>query len=135
MIDIESCFGQAQRFELFTGNKSRNLFQHVKQLVRRGQSMKVEALKQRLNRNRPMTSVTIRMPEDVVEDLKKVAPLLGFSGYQPLIRAYIGQGLRVDLERFESETVTALVASLKRRGVSDAVIDEALNEVLRAESC
>jgi hypothetical protein len=97
--------------------------------------MKIETLKQRLNRNRPMTSVTIRMPEDVVEDLKKVAPLLGFSGYQPLIRAYIGQGLRVDLERFESETVIALVASLKRRGVSDAVIDEALNEVIRANSC
>lgn len=97
--------------------------------------MKVEALKQPLDRNRPMTSVTIRMPEDVVEDLKKVAPLLGFSGYQPLIRAYIGQGLRVDLERFESDTVTALVASLKRRGVSDAVIDEALNVMLRAESC
>ena len=97
--------------------------------------MKVEALKQRLDLNRPMTSVTIRMPEDVVGDLKKVAPLLGFSGYQPLMRAYIGQGLRVDLERFESETVTALVASLKRRGDSDAVIDEALNEVLRAESC
>jgi hypothetical protein len=60
--------------------------------------------------------------------------LLGFSGYQPLIRAYIGQCLRVDLERFESETVTALVASLKRRGVSDTVIDEALREVAHAES-
>jgi hypothetical protein len=96
--------------------------------------MKLEALKQRLDRNRPMTSVTLRIPEDVVEDLKKVAPLLGFSGYQPLIRAYIGQGLRVDLERFESDTVTALVASLKRRGVSDAVIEEALNEVIHTES-
>jgi phosphoribosylformylglycinamidine (FGAM) synthase PurS component len=96
--------------------------------------MKLEALKQRLDRNCPMTSVTLRIPEDVVEDLKKVAPLLGFSGYQPLIRAYIGQGLRVDLERFESETVTALVASLKRRGVSNTVIEEALNEVIRAES-
>jgi hypothetical protein len=74
------------------------------------------------------------MPEDVVEDLKKVAPLLGFSGYQPLMRAYIGQGLRVNLERFESETVTALIASLKRRGISDAVIDEALNEVVHPES-
>jgi hypothetical protein len=94
--------------------------------------MKVETLKQRLDRDRPMSSVTIRMPEDVIEDLKRVAPLLGFSGYQPLIRAYIGQGLRVDLERFESETVTALVASLKRRGVSDVVIDEALNEVAHA---
>ena len=96
--------------------------------------MKLEALKQRLDRNRPMTSVTIRMPEDVVEDLKKVAPLLGFSGYQPLIRAYVGQGLRVDLERFESETVSALVASLKRRGVSDAVIEESLSEVAHATS-
>jgi hypothetical protein len=81
-----------------------------------------------------MTSVTLRIPEDVVEDLKKVAPLLGFSGYQPLICAYIGQGLRVDLERFECETVTALVASLKRRGVSDAVIEEALSEVIHAKS-
>jgi hypothetical protein len=96
--------------------------------------MKIEALKQRLERDRPMTSVTIRMPEDVVKDLKKVAPLLGFSGYQPLIRAYIGQCLRIDLERFESETVTALVASLKRQGVSDTVIDAALSEVVHAES-
>jgi hypothetical protein len=96
--------------------------------------MKLKTLKQRLERNRPMTSVTLRMPEDVVEDLKKVAPLLGFSGYQPLMRAYIGQGLRVDLERFESETVTALIASLKRRGVSDALIDEALSEVVHPES-
>jgi hypothetical protein len=45
---------------------------------------------------------------------------------------YIGQGLRVDLERFESEAVTALVASLKRRGVSEAAIDETLSEVVHA---
>ncbi|RUT05107.1 hypothetical protein DSM106972_039280 [Dulcicalothrix desertica PCC 7102] len=94
--------------------------------------MKIEALKKRLDRNRPMTSVTIRIPEDVIEDLKRLAPLLGFSGYQPLIRAYIGQGLRADLERFESETVTALIASLKRRGVSDEIIHEALNEVVHS---
>ena len=96
--------------------------------------MKFEVLKQRLDRNRPMTSVTIRMPEDVVEDLKKIAPLLGFFGYQPLIRAYIGQCLRVDLERCESATVTALVASLKRRGVSDTTIEAALKEVIQVES-
>jgi predicted DNA binding CopG/RHH family protein len=104
------------------------------ELARRDYSMKMETLNKRLDRNRPMTSVTIRMPEDVIEDLKKVAPLLGFSGYQPLIRAYIGQGLRVDLERFESETVNALIESLKRRGVSEAVIDEALDEVAHAAS-
>ena len=46
-----------------------------------------------------------------------------------MIRAYIGQGLRADLERFESDTVSALIASLKRRGVSDELIPEALSEV------
>jgi hypothetical protein len=93
--------------------------------------MKIEQLKKRLKRNRPMTSVTINIPEDVVEDLKRIAPLLGFSDYQPLIRAYIGQGLRQDLERFKSETVNALIASLKRRGVSEQVIDEALKDVVK----
>ena len=44
------------------------------------------------------------MPEDVIEDLKRIAPLLGFSGYQPLVRAYIGQGLRADLERLDGDT-------------------------------
>ena len=77
-----------------------------------------------------MTTVTMRLPEDVVEDLKRVAPLLGFLGYQPLARAYIGQGLRADLERLENDTVSALVESLKRQGVSDEVLQEALREVM-----
>jgi hypothetical protein len=92
--------------------------------------MKLETLKKRLNKNRSMTTVTMRLPEDVVEDLKRVAPLLGFSGYQPLARAYIGQGLRADLERLENDTVSALVESLKRHGVSDEVLQEALSEVI-----
>jgi hypothetical protein len=90
--------------------------------------MKFEQLKTRLDRNRPMTTVSIRFPLDVIEDLKRVAPLRGFSGYQPLVRAYVGQGLRIDLERLENDIVAALVKSLKRRGVSDEVINEALNE-------
>ncbi|MEH2068621.1 MAG: hypothetical protein V7K47_10750 [Nostoc sp.] len=93
--------------------------------------MKAEVLKKRLDKNRPMTTITIRIPEDVVEDLKRVAPLLGFSGYQPLIRAYIGQGLRADLERLEGDTVSTLIASLKRRGVSDDIIREALSEATK----
>lgn len=90
--------------------------------------MKIEKLKNRLNRNRPITPVTIRMPEDVVDDLKRIAPLLGFSGYQPLIRAYVGHGLRQDLERLDDDTVSTLVSGLKRRGVSDKIIREALAE-------
>ncbi|MBD2392390.1 MULTISPECIES: hypothetical protein [Aphanizomenon] len=92
--------------------------------------MKIETLKQRLDKNRPMITVTLRMPEDVVEELKQLAPILGFSGYQPLIRAYIGQGMRADLEKLENNTVNALIASLKRHGVSDDVIHEALTEIV-----
>ena len=93
--------------------------------------MKMDKLKKRLEKDRTMISVTLRMPEDVVEDLKRIAPLLGFSGYQPLIRAYIGQGLRKDLERLDSDTISGLVAGLKKRGVSAAVIEEALAEIAR----
>ena len=96
--------------------------------------MSIEQLKRRLDRNRPMTSVTIRMPEDVVEDLKRIAPILGFSGYQPLIRAYVGQGLRQDLDRLENDVVAALISGLKKRGVSESVIEEALAEVVHGET-
>lgn len=106
------------------------LFQPAGLPEARKTSMKAETLKKRLNRDRPMSSVTIRMPEDVIDDLKRVAPLLGFSGYQPLIRAYVGQCLRRDLEMLDSDAVSALVSSLKRHGVSDSVIEEALSEVV-----
>ena len=46
-----------------------------------------------------MITISMRIPKDVIDDLKRVAPLRGFSGYQPLMRAYVGQGLRADLER------------------------------------
>ena len=91
--------------------------------------MKFEQLKKRLDKQRPMTTISMRFPVDVLDDLKRVAPLLGFSGYQPLIRAYVGQGLRTDLEQLEKDPVTALVESLKRHGVSEAVLQEALAEV------
>ena len=81
-----------------------------------------------LRRDRPMTSVTLRMPLDVLEDLKRIAPILGHSGYQPLIRAYVGRGLRVDLERLESSEVEALIASLRRRGVDEDLLAKAMAE-------
>ncbi|MBR8831056.1 MAG: hypothetical protein N5P05_003761 [Chroococcopsis gigantea SAG 12.99] len=96
--------------------------------------MKIEVLKKRLDKNRPMTIITIRIPEDVIEDLKRVAPLLGFSGYQPLARAYIGQGLRLDLERLEKDKVSLLIDSLKRLGVNEEIIENALAEINRGET-
>ena len=76
-----------------------------------------------------MTSVTIRIPKDVIEDLKGIAPQLGFSGYQPLIRAYIGQGLRQDLVKLEGQlNVEKFINSLRKHGVDKATIEEAISE-------
>lgn len=83
-----------------------------------------ERIERRLRRDRPMTTISIRIPEDVIEDLKEVAPVLGFTGYQPLIRAYIGQGLRKDLAKLESDPMQAVAASLRRHGLSEEVIAE-----------
>ena len=93
--------------------------------------MKLEQLRKRLDKQRPMTTISMRFPVDVLDDLKRVAPLRGFSGYQPLIQAYVGQGLRADLEQLEKDPVTALVESLKRHGVSEAVLQEALAEMVQ----
>ncbi len=54
---------------------------------------------------------------------------MGFSGYQPLIRAYIGQGLREDLEGLEGDNLSAFIESLKRRGVSEEIVNEALQDI------
>lgn len=89
--------------------------------------MNMDKLRQRLDKNRPMITVSIRFPQDVIDDLKQIAPVLGFSGYQPLIRAYVGQGLREDLERLD-DTVYTLIESLKKRGVSEDVLQSALAE-------
>jgi len=87
-------------------------------------------LKKRMQKDRPMTSISIRMPEDVLDDLKEIAPGLGFSGYQALIRFYIGQALRKDLARRDTGPVGIMAESLRRHGVSDAVIERALAEAM-----
>jgi hypothetical protein len=91
--------------------------------------MKISKLTQRLQKDRPMAMVSLRIPNDVIDDLKRVAPLLGFSGYQALIKAYIGQGLRTDLERLEGGVeIAALIESLRKKGVKDEIISSAIAE-------
>lgn len=74
-----------------------------------------------------MTTITIRMPEDVIDDLKRIAPRRGFSGYQPLIRAYVGQGLREDSVLLEEYVdLTKFIASLRKQGVKETALEKAL---------
>ena len=77
-----------------------------------------------------MTTISIRVPEDVIEDLKDLAPKLGFSGYQPLIRAYIGQGLRKDIAKLGKPEFAGLEESLRRHGVDNEVISAVLGEAV-----
>lgn len=92
--------------------------------------MKTNELKRRLRKDRPMTAVSVQIPEDVLDDLKRIALRLGFSGYESLMRAYIGQGLRADLERLDANPeVSILIESLRRHGVKDEVIASVMAEV------
>ena len=91
--------------------------------------MITERLKNRLMKDRPMTSITLRIPVDVVESMKTIAPCKGFSGYQALLKSYISEGLRRDEAQFSSIKEAKLIAALKKLGVPDSIIEAAEREV------
>ena len=88
-----------------------------------------ERPKKRLKNTRPSTTITIRIPADVVESLKNVAPMRGFTAYQTLLKSYISEGLRRDEAQFDQYTARRLADALKRRGVTDRVLREAMDEI------
>ncbi len=87
-----------------------------------------ERLKKRLAKDRAMTSITLRIPVDVVDSMKHIAPLKGVSGYQTLLKSYISDGLRQDEARFGHDQTARLIEALKKRGVSDEVLDAAARD-------
>ena len=88
-----------------------------------------ETLKTRLSNDRPMTSITLRIPVDVVDSMKSIAPKRGFAGYQTLLKAYLSDGLRQDEAKYTSNAQTRLLEALKRHGIPQEVLDEASREV------
>jgi hypothetical protein len=100
--------------------------------LKRNLFMLSERLKKRLQKDRPMTSITIRIPVDVVESMKEIAPLKGFSGYQTLLKSYISEGLRKDEERYSNVSTARLIEALKKHGVSEAIIEEATRDLTSA---
>ena len=93
--------------------------------------MKMGAIKRRLAKDRPMVSVTLRMPEDVITDMKRIAPLKGFSGYQTLMRSYVGAAIGEDLERFESSAIGKLIERLRESGVPEETLIKAATDVAK----
>jgi hypothetical protein len=88
-----------------------------------------ERLKKRLKKDRPNTMITMRIPVDVVESLRAVAPIRGFTAYQTLLKSYISEGLRRDEAQLDQHSAHKLAEALKRRGIDGGVIDEALAEI------
>jgi hypothetical protein len=81
-----------------------------------------------LHKDRPMRHISLRIPEDVLQNLKRVAPLKGMSGYQALMKFYIGQGLRKDLrELWQAENAAKLEAVLVECGVETEQRQEILD--------
>jgi len=88
-----------------------------------------ERLKSRLVKDRPMTSITLRIPVDVVESMKVIAPQRGFAGYQTLLKLYLSEGLRKDEAQFMTDSSAKLFEALKKRGVAQEVLDAAAREL------
>lgn len=87
-----------------------------------------ETLKKRIDKDRPATSITLRIPVDVVDSLKAIAPHKGYAGYQTLLKAYISEGLRRDEAMYASDAIQKLARALKKRGVSDSLLVEAMRD-------
>ena len=88
-----------------------------------------EIVRKRLNKDRAQTSITLRIPVDVVESLKAIAPRKGYSGYQTLLKAYISDGLRRDEAANPAMAVERLARALRKHGVSEKVLDAALRDL------
>lgn len=98
----------------------------------RNPSMINERLRKRLKKDRPTTTITMRIQVDVVESLKAIAPTRGFTAYQTLLKSYISEGLRRDEAELEQQTARKLTEALKRRGVPESLLQEALAEAQHA---
>ena len=86
-------------------------------------------LKARLQKDRPSITITMRIPADVVESLKALAPMRGLAGYQTLLKSYISDGLRRDEAQFDQYTAQKLAEALRRRGVAEGLLKAALEEI------
>lgn len=83
-----------------------------------------------LNPERPSKTIAMRIPVDVLEDLKRVAPRKGVIGYQGLIKLYIGEALRKDLAEMRREEAAERARRvLEKHGVDAAVVEEVISAV------
>ena len=79
-----------------------------------------------------MTYITLRIPVDVVDSMKAIAPRRGMAGYQTLLKSYLSEGLRRDEALFGIDERTRMMEALRRHGVPQSVLDEVAQEIAAA---
>ncbi|KYC36077.1 hypothetical protein WA1_40780 [Scytonema hofmannii PCC 7110] len=78
---------------------------------------------------RPKETVSLEMPADTLESLKKVAAYRDMS-VEALLKFYIGQGLRQDLAKLFSNRVLEVTAQVLSQHIqSEAEISDILAEI------
>ena len=83
-------------------------------------------------RTRPSRMVSIRIPQDTLDALKRVAGHKGMA-YQALIKFYVGQGLRADLAALHSQQVIDVTSRILQRHVkSPRKVSAIVREITRA---
>ena len=86
----------------------------------------LERISKRMVKEPPMSLISMRLPQHMIDELKEIAAVKGFSGYQGLIRYYVSQGARKDIEEMDAPNLENVARSLKEHCVSKKVIDQAL---------
>ena len=83
-------------------------------------------LKAKLQKYRPMRTITFRILQDAVASLTNIAPHKGLSGYQALLKSYVSECLRRDEAVYRFDANARFAEALKKRGVSPELIEAAL---------
>lgn len=73
-----------------------------------------------------MRPVHLRLSEEVITHLEETAKEHGFKAIQGLIRLYVRQGLDRDNANYSLAKDVLFIEKLKRKGVSQKIIDEAM---------
>jgi hypothetical protein len=84
-------------------------------------------------RPRETETVSIEIPKDTLDSLKKVAASRDMS-YQALLKFYIGQGLRQDLTKLFGDRVLTTTAQVLARHLQSVEEVSAIMQEIRVEA-
>lgn len=78
-----------------------------------------------LTKDRPTTTITLKIPVDVMQDLEKAAEEKEMSNAEALIQFYVGKGLRKDLAEIRRKhSVEQAKQILEKHHIEPKIIEE-----------